>query len=115
MGDLSALSSINPLRKLVAVAFASPEGFRQGLSWIGLFAFSGVDIPLSTFLDFATKGSRFKMNLQDCTMLVKAALYSAWLRSIGRQDMQATVATLLMHMESQLVQNLQSRELVSET
>ncbi|KAI0703614.1 hypothetical protein BC835DRAFT_1483812 [Cytidiella melzeri] len=115
MVDLSAFSNVNPLQKLMSVAFASSEGFRTGLSWLCLFASSGVDIPLKTYLDFAVKGSRFHMDLQDCTMLVKAALYSCWLRSIGRHEMQAMIATLFTQMELQVVQNLQSREAVPQT
>jgi hypothetical protein len=115
MGDLSALSNVNPLQKLLSMAFASAEGFRKGLSWLCLFASSGVDIPFTTFLDFATNIPRFQMELQDCALLIKACLYSCWLRSIGRQEMQAAVAMVLSNMEPQISQNLQSRHALTET
>lgn len=115
MGDLSVLGNINPLQKLITIAFANAEGFRRGLSWLCLFASSGVDIPLGTFLDFATKATRFQMNLKECTTLITAALYSTWLRSIGRHELQAMVATLLTHLELQIVQNVQSGEAFEDT
>lgn len=115
MGDLSTLGNINPLSKLVSIAFGSAEGFRRGISWLGVFALSGVDIPLATFIDFATKASRFGMNLQECTTLIKAALYSSWLRSIGRHEMQAMIATLLTYLEERIIQNIECGESVDDT
>lgn len=115
MGDLSALIGVNPLQKLMTIAFSSAEGLRRGLSWLCLFAASGVDIPHSTFLDFASKCSRFQVGLQDCTALVKATLYSVWLRAIGRHELQFVIATLFAHLELQIAENLQSRQAVVET
>lgn len=115
MGDLSVLSNINPLQKLMQVALSSIEGFRRGLAWLSLFACSGVDIPLSVFQDLATVSSRFQAGLQDCATLVKACLYSAWLRSIGRQDLQVTIALLFTHLQPEILGNIQSHECLAET
>lgn len=115
MTDPAALINVNPLQKLMRIAQSSPDGFRRGLAWLSLFACSGVDIPLSVFEDLAAATSKFKATLQDCTVLVKACLYSAWLRSIGRQDLQATVAALLAYLEPQILVNLRSHEANTET
>ncbi|KAI0093920.1 hypothetical protein BDY19DRAFT_989447 [Irpex rosettiformis] len=115
MGDLSTLGNVNPLQKLISIAFRSAEGFPRGISWLCLFTSSGVDVPLSTFVDFATKAARFRIDLEGCTTLVKAALYASWLRSIGRHEMQAMVATLLTHLELQMIQNFQSGENIDNT
>ena len=55
------------------------------------------------------------MNLQECTTLIKAALYSSWLRSIGRHEMQAMIATLLTYLEERIIQNIECGESVDDT
>lgn len=115
MTDPAALINVNPLHKLMRIAQSSANGFRSGLAWLSLFACSGVDIPLSIFQDLASATSKFKATLQDCTVLIKACLYSTWLRSIGRQDLQATVAVLLEYLEPQILNNLRSHEAITET
>lgn len=115
MGDVAAFTNISPLQKLTHIAHSSAEGFRRGLEWLSLFACSGVDIPLSTFQELASEAWRFQASLTDCITLVKACLYSSWLRSIGRQDLQATIATLLVYLEPEILSNIRLRENMGET
>lgn len=98
------------MQKLLEISFSSGDGYRQGLRWLCIFASSGVDIPASAFLQFAASAGRFHADLEDCAILAKAGLYAAWLRSIGRQDLQVMVGMLHEHLSSDIVSKIWSRD-----
>ena len=102
-GDLAAIANINPLQNLMEISFASRNGYRRGLRWLCIFASSGVDIPVSAFFQFAAFVGKFQADLEDCLLLTKAVLYSAWLRSIGRQDLQAVLGMLHDYLSPMIV------------
>lgn len=109
MGELAAIANVNPLHKLMDISFSSMDGYRRGLRWLCIFASSGVDIPVSAFYQFAASAGRFRADLEDCSILVKAGLYSAWLRSIGRQELQGMVGLLHEHLAATIVASLESK------
>ena len=114
MGDLSALADVNPLQVMLSIATSTRSGYERGLQWLCIFAFSGVDIPVPIFLQFATLAKKFKANLRDCSKLVDAAMYSSYLRSLGRLDLQALVAALQVHLKAEILGYLQSSERLEE-
>lgn len=107
--DLSALADINPLRDLVDTAKVNEDGFSKGLHWLCLFVASGIEVPISLFKDYASLASQFKADLETCSMLVRAILWSCWLRSIGRQDLQAVIAAVHGYLSTDIVSNLRQR------
>ena len=48
--------------------------------WICLFARSGVEVPISTFMEFSQLASSFDISLLDGLELAMAGLSSAWLK-----------------------------------
>ena len=114
MGDLSALADVNPLQVMLNIATASKSGYERGLQWLCLFAFSGVDIPVPIFLQFAALTSKFRAGMTDCSKLVDAAMYSSYLRALGRLDLQALVAALQVHLKAEILGYLQSSERLEE-
>ena len=110
MGDLAGLTNINPLESLMTVSFGSRDGYRRGLRWLCIFASSGVDIPIPLFFQFANEAKRFRADLDDCLVLIKASLFAAWLRSIGRQELQTIAGMLHEHLSSELMSKLWSGE-----
>lgn len=110
VGDIASLTAINPLQKLLEISFSSEDGYRRGLRWLSIFASSGVDIPVSAFFQFAVAAERFHANLEDCLVLTKAGLFAAWLRAIGRQDLQVMVGILHDHISMDVVSKHWLRE-----
>ena len=110
MGDLAGLANVNPLQSLMTVSFGSRDGYQRGLRWLCIFASSGVDIPLPLFYQFAGEAPRFRATLDDCLVLARACLYAAWLRSIGRQELQAVAGILHEYLAQDLVSRLWSGE-----
>ena len=114
VGDAASLANVNPMQNLMEISFGSADGYRQGLRWLCIFASSGVDIPVSVFFQFAASASRYDADLADCMILVQAGLYPAWLRSIGRQDLQAMVGMLHEHLSSDIVSKIWAKETVAD-
>ena len=110
MGDLSSLANVNPLQAMLNIATTSKSGYQRGLRWISLFALSGVDIPITIWIQFATLASKFRVDLRDCSLLVNAALYSSWLRPTGRLELQTMISMLHAHLSAEIINGLQASE-----
>ncbi|KAI0780831.1 hypothetical protein BD413DRAFT_500442 [Trametes elegans] len=113
MTDNSSLLSINPLRVIIDIATKSKQGYDRTLHWLCLFVRSGVEISVPTFIQLVKLGNRFGIALEESSLLIKAAFWSCWLKSMGRQDMQEVVAAIHTDMGPHLVALLQSRENVA--
>ncbi|THH33844.1 hypothetical protein EUX98_g253 [Antrodiella citrinella] len=114
MQDLSVLADANPLRDLLDTAKASADGFAKGLHWLCLFVSSGVEIPISLFREYASLAHRFKSDLETCSLLVKATLWSCWMRSIGRQDLQGVIASVHTLLSSEIRTHLHQMQRLPE-
>lgn len=82
---------LDPWKVVTGIASKSYEGLRKTLEWIGVFAFSGVDIPSSTFTQLSSliRESHFPF---DCDVLLcRAVFMSLWVKSLGRQNLQELV------------------------
>ncbi|KAH9951250.1 hypothetical protein B0H21DRAFT_272251 [Amylocystis lapponica] len=108
--DANNIATTSALRVLVDTATGSREGFEQTLHWLCLFVRSGVDISVPTFAQFTSLSKRFNATLDESILLIKAALWSTWLKSMGRQELQAVVvAKIHTRLASQVVSALRSR------
>ncbi|KAI0079929.1 hypothetical protein K474DRAFT_1638767 [Panus rudis PR-1116 ss-1] len=107
--QFNVLNDANPLRDLIETAKSSKKSFERSLHWLCLFASSGVDIPVPVFVQFAGWAKQYNADLNDCQMIITAALWSSWLKSLGRQELQAVVATLHMHLMDQLLDGLRAQ------
>ncbi|KAJ3559109.1 hypothetical protein NM688_g537 [Phlebia brevispora] len=100
MGDLSSLANINPLQVMTNLATTTKSGYERGLHWLNLFATSGVDIPIPIFMQFA--------------VLANAALAAAYLRPIGRLDLQPMISLLHTYLSQQILNSVRASENIRE-
>lgn len=108
------LHATDPWRVVVNFAKKSKDCLSQGLRWLGILATSGVDVPDTTFIRFAALLIHYENPLSDALLLVKAALASIWLKSLGRQSTQSMFATLHSQYSSHLVDCLkENREIAA--
>ena len=98
VADISDSAASSALRVLVETATSSREGFRDTVHWLCLCVRSGVDISVSTFMHLASLAVRFNAGLAECSLLVKAVLWSTWLRSVGRQELQSMITKIHDHL-----------------
>ena len=106
--------TINPLKVIIEIAQKSYDGYDMTLHWLCLFVRSGVEISVPTFMQLVELGNQFGVSLEVCTLLIKAALWSCWLKSMGRQELQTVVAAIHTGIGPTLVSYLQARHQVSE-
>ncbi|EMD38403.1 hypothetical protein CERSUDRAFT_113558 [Gelatoporia subvermispora B] len=107
--DATSLANVNALRTMTDIATSNKDGFQQAIHWLCLFLRSGVDIPIPIFQQFSNLAQRFGATLEDCSVLVKATLWSAWLKSLGRQELQSVISVIQTYVTAEIVSCLQSR------
>ena len=113
MADTSDLAASSALRVLVETAMGSQERFQETTHWLCLCVRSGVDISVQTFMQLASLALRFDTGLADCSLLIKAVMWSTWLRSVGRQELQSLVTEIHGHLAQQVISALHARDNVS--
>ena len=82
---------MDPWRIIDRVASIDLDGLRKALNWLCIFAASGVEIPVATFLQVSNYARDFNATFEDDTRLCEAILLSAWMKSLGRQDLQKVI------------------------
>ncbi|KAI0054105.1 hypothetical protein FA95DRAFT_1480391 [Auriscalpium vulgare] len=113
--DSAGVLNMDPWNIVLRTASSSEEGLRKGLRWLSLFARSGVDIPVAMFQRFAALTGRFKLTLCDTVVLLEAAFSSTWLKSLGRQDLIATIGSLHLRLSGEVLSNISKHSSTSET
>ncbi|KAI0928528.1 hypothetical protein AcW1_005746 [Taiwanofungus camphoratus] len=114
VADASNLANMNTMRVITDVATGSREGFHQTLHWLCLFVRSGVDISVATFIQLSSLAKRFNATFDECSLLIKATLWSAWLRSVGRQELQAMITAIHAHLSEHVLRSLRSKSELSK-
>lgn len=92
--EQTGIPIMDPWRVVIDVASKGLEGLKQGLRWLCLFASSGVDIPIATFLQLSAMARDFDSSFEDQTMLCEAAFMATWTKSIGRYELQRLLLDL---------------------
>lgn len=85
---------IDAWRPVIRISSESKEGLSRGLQWLCLLAHSGVEVPVTVFTRFSTLVTEHKSSLPDSLLLVKAIMFSTWLKSVGRQELQIVFSQL---------------------
>ncbi|KAH7914698.1 hypothetical protein BJ138DRAFT_1143394 [Hygrophoropsis aurantiaca] len=98
---------LDPWRALIHTA-KDGQKFPLTLRWVRLLARSGVSVDVSIFIEYGALARDHKASLADCLVLVEAALFSVWLRSIGYQELQSVISTVHSYLEPTILQHLQS-------
>ena len=114
MTENQSLMTVNPLKVIVDIATKSNEGYDNTLHWLCLFVRSGIEVSVPTFMELVGLGNRFGISLEVCSILIKAALWSCWLKSMGRQDLQTVVANIHAGISEQLAMFLRAHHRTDE-
>lgn len=85
---------IDAWRPVIRISSKSKEGLSRGLQWLCLLARSGVEVPITVFTRFSTLVIEHNSSLTDSLLLVKAVMFSTWLKSVGRQELQVVFSQL---------------------
>lgn len=112
--DAIGVAVVDSWRLVMQVASTDKDNWSRSLQWLCLFARSGVDIPIRTYLAFSSLATKFEASLLECILLVEAALSSAWLKSMGRQELQSMFSVLHSRLAPQVLECLRSRMHFSE-
>lgn len=109
--DVGGLAAIDPWKILFQVASEGGEGLKAGLRWFCIFARSGVEIPASRFEQILGLVQQSDPSWEDSTLLVDALFCATWLRSLGRQELQATVSNIHVSVYPQVLENFKTKKL----
>lgn len=107
--DAVGLAVVDSWRLVMKVASADKDSWSRSVQWLCVFARSGVDIPVPTFLAFSSLANKFQASLPECVLLVEAAFSSTWLKSMGRQELQTMFSALHSHLAPQILDCLRSK------
>jgi len=107
--DAVGMAVVDSWRLVMRVASTDKDGWSRSLRWLCVFARSGVDIPVPTYLAFASLANKFEASLPECDLLVEAALSSTWLKSMGRQELQTMFSALHSRLTPQILDSLRSK------
>ncbi|KAG1756739.1 uncharacterized protein EDB91DRAFT_1332497 [Suillus paluster] len=84
------------------------NGLLDSLRWLRLFARSGVDINAPIFAEYSELSRKGLVTLKQGSVFAEATLLSAWTRSMGRQDLQKSVSTMIASLQPAIQNALQS-------
>ncbi|EJD06034.1 uncharacterized protein FOMMEDRAFT_119510 [Fomitiporia mediterranea MF3/22] len=85
---------LEPWRVVTDVAARDYDGLKKGLDWLCIFASSGVDIPVNTFLQISALARDLNAPFDDHMKLAEAVFMSIWIKSLGRLDLQRLISDL---------------------
>ncbi|RXW20753.1 hypothetical protein EST38_g5104 [Candolleomyces aberdarensis] len=103
-------ASTNPFDVLVQVAGQSPSSLSQALEWLVMVARSGVEVPIQVFEQFLSLVTAPTGILLQAHSLVHAMTLCLWLRSLGRQNLQAILGRLHLSIDSSITAALKSTD-----
>ena len=109
--DLGGLAVIDPWKILFQVASESKEGLKTGLRWLCIFTRSGVEIPVSRFEQMLGLAQQSDLSWEDSKLLIDALFCATWLRSLGRQELQAIVSNIHVSIYPQVLEDLKTGKL----
>ena len=109
--DVGGLAVIDPWKILFQVSSESREGLKAGLRWFCMFARSGVEVPISRFEQMFGLVQQFDLSWEDSKLLIDALFCATWLRSLGKQELQATVSNIHVSGYPQVLEDLKAKKL----
>ena len=85
---------LDPWKVVISIASKNYDGLRKTLEWLGVFAYSGVDIPSSTFTRLSSLIRESHSPFECDVLLCRALFMSIWVKSLGRQNLQELIMDL---------------------
>ncbi|KAG1827253.1 uncharacterized protein BJ212DRAFT_1256361 [Suillus subaureus] len=87
---------------------AKDNGLLDSLRWLRLFARSGVDIDVPIFAEYSKLSRKGLVTLKQASVFAEATLVSVWTRSMGRQDLQKLISTMIASLQPAIESALRS-------
>ncbi|KAG1891051.1 hypothetical protein F4604DRAFT_1566337 [Suillus subluteus] len=87
---------------------AKENGLSDSLRWLRLFARSGVDIDVPIFTEYSELSRKGLVTLKQASVFTEATLLSVWTRSMGRQDLQKSISTMIASLQPAIKSALRS-------
>ena len=82
---------LDPWRVVLSTAAKNEQGLKRALDWLYIFAYSGVDIPSSTFIQMSVLLRESQASFEDSSKLCKAVFAAICVKSMGRQELQEVI------------------------
>ncbi|THU91128.1 hypothetical protein K435DRAFT_727522 [Dendrothele bispora CBS 962.96] len=98
--------NLDPLSYITKISSTSEDGLTQSLRWLLVFTSSGVEISVTTFVQFSQKLDEGKASLSASHLFLKALLRSVWFRAGSRDQLQKVVAGLHRRLYSKILEIL---------
>ena len=90
----------DPMTVVLNLATHGSSALSKSLTFLTILTKSGVVVQATTFKQFATLlDPTSPYSIENATDLLRCILYSLWLRSLGRQDVQPVIAFIHSRME----------------
>ncbi|KAG1803828.1 uncharacterized protein HD556DRAFT_1226659 [Suillus plorans] len=87
---------------------AKGNGLLDSLRWLRLFARSGVDINVPIFAEYSELSRKGLVTLKQASVFAEATLMSVWTKSMGRQDLQKSISTMIVSLQPAIKSALRS-------
>jgi len=99
----------DPMTVVLNLATHGSSAFSKSLTFLMILTKSGVVVQATAFKQFATLLNPISpYSIEHATDLLRCILYSLWLRSLGRQDVQPVIALIHSRMEQTIANGLSS-------
>ncbi|KAL5490495.1 hypothetical protein ACEPAI_5328 [Sanghuangporus weigelae] len=85
---------LDPWRVVIDVAARDYDGLKKGLDWLCIFAASGVDVPVNTFLQLSALTRDLDAPFEDHLKLAEATFMAIWIKALGRQELHQMISDL---------------------
>lgn len=103
----SSPPNIDPWKLIVRTASTS-QGVAKSLQWLLVFACSGLEIPIPTYYQLATRVTTKTPFTADCLSLMKALFTSVWLKAMGCTELLSIVTLLHSRLGPVIVESVKN-------
>ncbi|KDQ07904.1 hypothetical protein BOTBODRAFT_180257 [Botryobasidium botryosum FD-172 SS1] len=97
---------IDPWRVIIDVASEGGECLLRSVRWLRVLAQSGVDIPVSTFMQISAFARDFQAPFEIYEILVEAILAFIWIKPVGVQDFLKLISNLHVRLADDINERL---------
>lgn len=107
--------NLDPWDMLLKKASTNYDELGMALRLLGLFTSSGEDVPIKSISQLHKIMRDSNVGFKEDACILEAIFNTVWMKSLGKQDLQATVADLLSNHVYQTTNNLRNSVGYGET
>lgn len=105
-GFKAALEPWTILKRLATSTSSDLRVSKEWISWLAMIARSGADVPNSAYSHFFPCMDSSSVSVVEANFFVEALMHSAYLRSLGRQELLAPLVLLQTRLLNKILPNL---------